>query len=235
MNIKLQYTSKSVVLASLFAFLAVAVGCKKDDNNNPQPTATAKVAFLNGVFGSDSLDLFVDTKKANSKLLGFGDHLAYLSVTVGERAFEIKDKDEKSIAKKSFKTEKDNDYSILASNSADGKTFELIQIADDLTAPTGDKAKIRLVHLSPDAGKLNLASGETVLAENISYKGASLYKEVDAKKTSFEIVDADAEETILNVEGLDLAKGKIYTIWVSGLQDPEDQGEALKARIFTNK
>lgn len=235
MNSKLQHTSKSVLFASLFAFLAVAVSCKKDDDNNPQPTETGKVAFLNGAFGGDSLNFFVDTKKANSKLLGFGDHLAYVNVTVGDRAFELKGKDDKSIVKKSFKTEKDKSYSIFASNSADGKTFELIQVTDDLTAPTGEKAKVRFIHLSPDAGKLNLESGESVLAQNISYKGASAYKEVDAKKTSFEIVDVDAEQTILTVEDLTLAKGKIYTIWVSGLQDSEDEAEALNARVFTNK
>lgn len=234
MNFKLLHTPKFVRLASMFALLALTVACEKDDNGGPQPSA-GKVAFLNASFGSDSLNLFVGTNKANAKLLGFGDSLTYLTIPTGDNAFEIKDKDDKSLVKKAFKTEKNKNYSVLASNSADGKTFELIQVIDDLTAPTGEKAKIRFIHLSPDAGKLNLASSETVLAENISYKGASAYKEVDAKKTSFNIVDADGDETILTVEDLTLVKGKIYTIWIAGLQETADVKKELQANIFVNK
>src|SRR5690606_35704991 len=116
----------------------------------------------------------------------------------------------------------------------DGQTFELIQVTDDLTAPKTDKAKIRFIHLSPDAGKLNLVTGDTKLAENVSYKSASAFKEVDAKKTSFDIVDPDAKQTLFTVENLELVKGKIYTIWVAGLEETEDAKKELKAHIFIN-
>ncbi len=236
MNIKLRRTPKLFILASMVSIVALTVGCKKDDKDTPKPPAgSGKVAFLNAAFGSDSLNFFVDTKKANGKLLGFGDSLKYVDVTAGERAFEIKGKDDKSILKKSFKTEKDKNYSLLASNSKDGKTFELIQVSDDLTAPKTDKAKVRFIHLSPDAGKLNMVNGETKLAENIAYKSASAYKEVDAKKTTFDIVDPEAKETLLTVEDLDLAKGKIYTIWIAGLQETDDAKKKLRVHIFINK
>src|SRR5690606_27036857 len=168
--------------------LACTVGCKKEDKDTPNPsTGSSAVALLNAAFGSDSLHVFFDAKKVSSKLLGFGDSLKYTDVSVGEPTFEIKGKDDKSLVKKSFKTENDKNYTVLATNSADGKTFELVQITDDLTAPKTDKAKIRFIHLSPDAGKLNLMSGETKVAENIAYKSSSAYKEVDAGETSFDI------------------------------------------------
>ncbi|GGG96136.1 hypothetical protein GCM10007415_34180 [Parapedobacter pyrenivorans] len=234
MNIKLRKTPKLLLFASA-ALLALTVSCEKDDNDTPNPpTGSGKVALLNAAFGSDSVNFFVGTKKATSKLLGYGDSLKYLDVAAGEPTFELKGKDDKSIVKKSFKTEKDKSYSILASNSKDGKTFELIQVTDDLTAPKTDKAKIRFIHLSPDAGKLNLANGNTKLAENVTYKSASAYKEVDAKKTSFNIVDPEAKKTLLTVKDLELVKGKIYTIWVAGLEETGDAKKKLKAHIFTN-
>ncbi|MFC3198071.1 DUF4397 domain-containing protein [Parapedobacter deserti] len=236
MNIELRTTSKLFLLASFVSILAMTVGCEKDDKGTPKPPdGEGKVALLNAVFGTDSLNFFVDTKKVTKKLLGYSDSLNYVAVTAGEREFELKGKDDKSIVKKSFKAEKDKHYSILAANSADGKTSELIQVSDDLTAPKTDKAKVRFIHLSPDAGKLNLSIGETKLAENIAYKNASAYKEVDAKKTSFDIVDPEAKETLLTVKDLELAKGKIYTIWIAGLQETNDEEKNLQANIFVNK
>jgi|SRR5690606_15133634 len=236
MNIKMLRTPKLVILVSMVSLIACTVGCKKEDKDTPNPpTGSSAVALLNAAFGSDSLHVFFDAKKVSSKLLGFGDSLKYTDVSVGEPTFEIKGKDDKSLVKKSFKTENDKNYTVLATNSADGKTFELVQITDDLTAPKTDKAKIRFIHLSPDAGKLNLMSGETKVAENIAYKSSSAYKEVDAGETSFDIVDPEAEQTLLTVEDLDLVKGKIYTIWIAGLEDTDDDDKKLNVRIFTNK
>lgn len=238
MNIKTRKTSKLFVIASVaVSILSFTAGCKKDNDDTPEPPAveSGRVALLNAAFGADSVNLFVDAKKVNSKLLGYGDSLKYFDVTAGERSFELKGKDDKSIVKKSFKTDKDKNYSIVATNSKDGETFELVQITDDLAAPKADMAKIRLVNLSPDAGKLNLVSGETDLAENIDYKSASAYKEVDAETTSFDIVDPEAEKTLLTITDLELAEGKIYTIWVSGLQETEEEKEELKAHIFINE
>lgn len=235
MNIKFLRNPKLFILASMVSIVALTVSCKKDKDTPEPPAGSGKVALLNAAFGSDSLNFFIDTKKVNGKLLGFGDSLKYVDVAAGECAFEIKGKDDKSIVKKTFKAEKDKNYSLLASNSKDGKTFELIHLSDDLTAPNTDKAKIRFIHLSPDALKLNLASGETKLAENIAYKSASTYKEVDAKKTSFDIVDPEAKVTLLSIRDLELVKGKIYTIWVAGLQETDDIKKKLKAHIFINK
>lgn len=234
MNTQLRKFPKLFFLASMVSLVAFAA-CDKDDDGSPKPTGSGKVALLNAAFGADSLNLFVDAKKASKKLLGYSDSLNYIDVTTGDRAFEIKGKDDKSLLKKSIAVEKDRNYSLLATNSKDGKTFEFVQVTDDLTAPKTDKAKVRLIHLSPDAGKLNLVTGETKLAENIAYKNASAFKEVDAKKTSFDIVDPEAEETVLTVNNLELTKGKIYTIWITGLQETDDVKKEVKAHIFVNR
>lgn len=236
MKIKMKKTPGTLLLTSMVAVLTFTVACEKDDNDGPNPPAgSGKVALLNAAFGTDSVNFYVGSEKMNSKLIGYGDSLKYTSVEVGDSAFELKGKDDKSLVKKSFKTEKDKNYSILASNSKDGETFELVQITDDLTAPKSDKAKIRFIHLSPDAAKLNLVSGDTILAENIAYKSASAFKEVDAAEISLSILDAEAADTLLTVNEFELVKGKIYTVWVSGLQDTDDEDKQLKARVFTNK
>ncbi len=233
---KWRTTSKLFFLSSMAVALTATIGCKKDkDETPPPPAATGKVALLNAAFGTDSINLFVDAKKSNTQLIGYGDSLNYLSTGVGDREFDIKKKDNASIVKKTFKTEKDKNYSLLVTNAPEGDNFELLQVTDDLTAPATDKAKIRFIHLSPDADKLNLMSGDTKLAENISYKTASVYKEVEAKKTSFTIVDPQANKTLLSLTDFDLVKGKIYTIWASGLEETADNSKKIQAHLFINK
>ena len=237
MNKNTTSTSKPFVIALLaLAVLSFTAGCEKDKNDTPTPTVeTGKVALLHAAFAADSLDLYVGSKKVNSKLLGYGDSLKYFEVSVGERAFELKGEDDESIVKESFEAEKDKNYSVVATNSADGETFELTLIDDDLTTPDTDMAKIRLIHLSPDAGELTMVSGETELAEGIAYQSASAFEEVDAVTTSFDIVDAETQEPLLTIKDFELSEGKIYTIWVSGLQETEEEESELKAHIFINK
>lgn len=237
MNFNWKKITHVLFLGAAASLFAMTLGCDKDDDDTPRPPAgSGKVALLNAAFGKDSLHLFVDGEKVTTKLLEYGDSLKYVTVDAGDYSFELKDKENKSVVKKTFKTEKDKNYSILATNSKAGDKFELVQVADDLTAPKSDKAKVRFIHLSPDAAKLNLTSGDTKLAENIAYKSASPFKEIDAEETSFSIVDAEAADTLLTISDFNVTKGKIYTIWVSGLQEvDEDDDTKLKARIFTNK
>lgn len=237
MNMKTTRTSKLFFIAALaLSVLTFTTGCEKDKNDTPAPPVeTGRVALLHAAFGADSLNLYVGSKKVNSKLLGYGDSVKYFDVTVGDRSFELKGEDDESIIKESFEAEKGKNYSIAATNSVDGETFELTLIDEELTSPDTDMAKIRLIHLSPDAGELNMVSDETELAENIAYKSASAFKEVDAVETSFDIVDSETQKTLLTIKDFELSEGKIYTIWVSGLQETEEEAEELKAHIFINK
>src|SRR5690554_1578392 len=108
MNIKFHNIPTRFLWASLVSVLVLTAGCEKDDTDGPKPpAASGKVAFLNAAFGSDSVNLFVDTKKANSKLLGYGDSLTYVDVTAGDRTFELNEKDGESVVKKTFDIEKD--------------------------------------------------------------------------------------------------------------------------------
>ncbi len=231
---KLQHTRRSFLFASLFSLLAVTIACDKDEQANPI-IESGKATVLHGSFGNDSLDFFVDNKKVNSKLVAYGAAINYIELLKGENSFEAKTANGQSIVKKNYNIEKNKNYSILLASSADGNTKELIQVTDDLTAPGTDKAKIRLIQLSPNAGKLNLQSGSTKLAENVDFKAASAFVEVNGQKTTFEIVDPTENETLLTIQDLELAKGKIYTIWVVGLKDSSDTKNKLKANVFVNK
>lgn len=234
MKVRFFRDSKLLVLVSLVAMAKVTVSCKDDDKGVPRPEY-GKVAFLNGSFASDSLNFLVDSKKVNTSLIAYGDSIHYLDVSVGDRAFEIKAQNDTSLVKKTFKIERDKNYTLLVSNSKDGKTVELVQVTDDLGLPSADKAKVRFVHLSPDLGKLDFANGDSTVIADVDYLSASAFKELEAQKTNFHILDKETKDTLLSVNDVDLSKGKIYTIWLSGLKNDADDGQKLKVHTFVNK
>lgn len=236
MKVLFTKTSKLFFLAALALSLMVSTGCNKDDNPKPPAKKYGKIALLHAAFGADSVNLFIESKKVSSKLIGYSDSLNYVEIPAGEPSIEIKGKDDKSISKKTIKIDENINYSLFVANSTDGKTFETIHVSDDLTAPKENKAKVRFVHLSPDVTKLNLdTTGDAKLFENIAYKSASPYKELDAKKTTFKIVDSESKTVLGTISELDLVKGKIYTIWVSGLKETTDDKKEIKANVFVNK
>jgi hypothetical protein len=227
---------KTMRLPILCLALAVTYSSCSDDDN-PIPNAdTAIFSVFHASPSTDSLNFFLDANKVNTKLVGLGDSINYAEAFIGDRLAEIKKKDGASIFKKSIKLEKDKAYSLFITNAKDKTDAEYVQITDDLTNPATGKAKIRFVHVSPDAGKLNLAvTGGADLFTEKEFKSATEFKEIDAKKQSFEIVDQGSDAVLSTLVDVDIKAGKIYTIWVKGLKDTEVDALEIEAMIYNNK
>lgn len=227
---------KTMKLPLLCLALAVTYSsCSDDDNIMPNPE-TAIVSVFHASPSTDSLSFYLDAKKVNAKLVGLGDSINYIEAFIGDRVAEIKGKDGKSIFQKSIKLEKDKAYSLFITNEKDKDDAEYVQISDDLTNPAEGKAKIRFVNVSPDAGKLNLAiGGGADLFTEKEFKSATEFKEIDAKKQSFNVVDPASKAVLFTLENADIKAGKIYTIWVKGLKDTEEDALEIEAMLYNNK
>lgn len=209
--------------------------CKDDDNSIPTPD-TAVLAVFHASPLTDSVNFSIDAKKVNNKLVGFGENINYVEALPGDRSAEVTDKTDKSLLKQSIKLEKDKAYSLFIANEKDKEELEYVLVNDELTNPAEEKAKIRFVHVSPDAGKLNLAvTGGTELFTEKEFKSATEFKEVDAKKESFDIIDQESKAVLFALKDVDLKAGKIYTVWVKGLKVTENENEKIEAQVFTNK
>lgn len=227
--------SKTIKLSIFLVALAIVFSSCKKDKSNPWPES-AILAVFHASTSIDSVNFYLDSKKVNKKLVGSGDSLGYVEIFTGERSAEIKNKEDKSLLKKTITINKDKVYSLFIANEKDKEEAEYVLISDDLTKPAEGKAKIRFVHLSPDAEKLNLVLSEgTELFKETEFKSATDFKEVDAAKKSLDILDQKSKEVLVSLEDIDLKAGKIYTIWVKGLVDTEDDDQRIEALVFINK
>lgn len=229
--------SKTIKLSIFLMALTIAFSSCKKDKSNPKPDPeSAALAVFHASTNVDSVNFYLDNKKVNKKLIGSGDSLDYVGILTGERSAEIKNKEDKSLLKKTITIKKDKVYSLFIANEKDKEEAEYILISDDLTKPAEGKAKIRFVHLSPDAEKLNLGLSEgTEWFKETEFKSATDFKEVDAAKKSLDIIDHESEEVLVSLENIDLKAGKIYSIWVKGLVDTENDDQRIEALVFVNK
>jgi hypothetical protein len=85
------------------------------------------------------------------------------------------------------------------------------------TAMAQDKAKIRVVHASPDAPAVDIWVNDSIKAfENAPFKGITNYAELDAATYNIKVVPAGATEPAVIEADLPLMAGMDYTVVAVG-------------------
>jgi len=99
-------------------------------------------------------------------------------------------------------------YSVFASDLVSKLTP--IVVEDDLRAPATGKAKLRAIHLSPDAPNVDVWVNGSKVLSSVPFKAASPYLEVPAGVTDVKIAVAGTTTVVLAAMP-DLKAGEIYT------------------------
>ncbi len=112
--------------------------------------------------------------------------------------------------------EADKDYTVVAVGQL--ANIEPLVLVDNNSAPAAGKAHVRFVHASPDAPAVDIAvKGGPVLFSNVAFKGVGDYLPVDAATYDLEVRLAGTNTVALEVPGLALNVGAIYTVFAMGL------------------
>jgi YVTN family beta-propeller protein len=89
---------------------------------------------------------------------------------------------------------------------------------DDLTAPSTGKAKIKVLHASPDAGAVEVAlQGGPVLFSTLNAGESSEYLEVAAGTYNLEMREPGTGKVLYKLPPVNLAAGTLYTAVAEGL------------------
>ncbi len=116
--------------------------------------------------------------------------------------------------------EADKDYTVVAVGKL--ANIEPLVLVDNNSAPAAGKAHVRFVHASPDAPAVDIAvKGGPVLFANVPFKGVGDYLPVDAATYDLEVRLAGTNTVALEVPGLALAAGTVYTVFAMGLAGGE--------------
>jgi hypothetical protein len=191
----------------------------------------ALVRVIHAIPKGPALDVFADDQESF-------DRVSYKEVTPYKElpdklqltfAIKINGQDTgQPLAENSETISSGKHYTVVALPDSHGKpTLKVIN--DDLTPPRSDKAKVRFIHASPDAGEVDLVSKERndALFGGVNFQSEVGYREVDPIRTTLEVRPEGKKNVLLAIPNTTLDAGKIYTIVIAGKTRTTPKLEAI--------
>ncbi len=226
LNLTVHHTFKNILIP-IFTLGILFFSCKKTDGDI---TGTAEVALVNAAYGVGPVDLFTSSINITSTPVAFGTISGtgddpYINVNAGLRNFRLLTATTE-LYNANFNIGLNKSYSLLlfdSINNAGG--LRTLLIKDDLSIPDSGNAAIRFLHLSRDAGEIDLmmvSASDTLTQENISYLGntsatenQAFFSTLDSGRYTMTVNVADTSIQLVNSD-FQLAARKKYTFFIAG-------------------
>jgi hypothetical protein len=214
-----------------------SVTTKTDSGTSTAPPAkevdqrnNALVRVINTVPGNPALDLYADDQKI------FGP-ISFKMVTpykeLGERqiAFRVRTMGQdrsQPLAERSETLSGGRHYTVLVMPDTNDR-ISLRVINDNLEPTSADKAEIRVIHASPDAGDVDLVAKQnnSKLFSSVGMGTNTSYSDVDPMNGNLEVRAEGQEKALATVPNSKLDKGRMYTIVVAGKLNGAPKLEAI--------
>jgi hypothetical protein len=218
-------------------------GCLKDDDYEGYQVSAVRA--LNAVPGSESLDIGLDQNQLNFdnytglvEAFAYGDTLVYKNAWPGNRLVRVFEEARSwsgpPLAKKNVTFLPGKFYSLYVAGKEDD--IDVIYTEDDLTAPDEGQAKLRFIHLSPDAPSLDMGieGMDTLLATDKAFAEVSEFVSIPTQLHAFRVMRHGSDEMLHRFE-FEPKNGMIYTIWAKGLlENGTDETKAFGHGVITH-
>ena len=197
--------------ASLFLTVAAPVGA----------ASNAYIRVLHASPDAPAVDIYLDGTKVLDDV-AFKGISGYLAVPGGSHHIQVYPHGNTTTAvidvTPSFTA--GDSYTVAAINKVASISAAVFQ---DNVGPMSGKAMLRVIHLSPDTGAVDVAlSGQTPAdapVKNLTFPNATGYLTLDPGTYHFEVRPTGTTTVALDLPGVALAAGTNYTVFAVGLSD----------------
>ena len=181
-----------------------------------QSSAKANIRVIHASPDAPAVDVYVNGGKALSNL-AFKDISPWTALDAGSYDIKVTAAGQTAgVITAKLPLEAGKYYSVVAVGKLANITAKVVE--DDLSPLAAGKARLRVVHASPDAPAVDVAAkGGPVLVSNLSFPNASDILTVDSMTADVEVRPAGTTTVALAVPGLSLEAGKVYTVYAVGL------------------
>lgn len=221
-------------MAAYFALASLLiVGCSDDDSPTSPELDKANVKVVHASPDAPGVDLLVDNNIAGSNLT-YPNNTGYLQVDEGTRNVKVNvSGTSTTVIEADLPIERNKNYSVFAIDAV--ANLSPLVIEDDLTSPASGTAHARFIHLSPDAPAVDITTKDgTVVFGNYKFKDYSQFTPLPAGSYDLQVRLAGSETVVLELNGINLTSGKIYTVFAKGFVAGTST-QALGAEIIVNK
>ncbi len=190
------------------------------------PNGTARVRAAHMSPDAPNVDVYVDGNAALEDV-PFRAVSDYLEVPAGGHQFTITEAGNQDNAVFDEEaTLEAKEYTLVAAGelTSDETTFQVLPLLDDNSAPGGNQARLRAVHVSPDAGAVDVTvSAGPVLFDGVQFTGAGY---VSAEATDYTVQvrpdTMDNDGDVVYDADVSLNGGTVSTAFASGYLSPDD-------------
>lgn len=221
-------------LFSIFLFAAfLTTSCFDKLDDTPQPPA-AFVAIYHGSPDGPDLDIYAESTKINNQPLLFGQTFPYSGFFAGERRLRFNPFNaQNTLLEKNVTLVQDKIYTVFLVNKA--ADLDAIQVEDIWEEPDGLKSQVRLVHLSPDSGDLEVSIAEqTPFGATTSYLSVTDFLELEKGKVKVIVKSKSTGEVLVTVDEVELLGNRVYSLIVRGFADPVNGNNPISVQLLTN-
>lgn len=221
---------RRTALALLPATLLIAA-CSKSDTPAPAPVDQGRINFYHAAANAN-VALKFQADEADKATITYGQNSGYQGVNTGSRTLKttVAASSSTTVASTPATLEKDKSYSYFVYANAQATQAGLL-VADDLTAPSATKAKIRFVNLgqgtaSPLKLSTTVATVSDIANTETAFGAASGFVEILPGSYNVAVTSGAGSTVVTNVgdgsgSGTVANKtyeaGKIYTVVLRGL------------------
>lgn len=177
----------------------------------------AMVRVVHASPDAPAVDVLVDGDVVFSDV-SFAEVTPYAPLAAGRHRVQVRPAGNQAqpVIDTTLDVQADTDYTVAAA----GRLAEIrpVVLTDDNDLPSAQQARVRAVHLSPDAPAVDVAvAGGPVLFGNLSFGNASGYQAVDAGTVNLQVRAAGTDRVVLDLPNTNLNGGTVYTVFVVGL------------------
>jgi hypothetical protein len=194
-------------------------------NASSGPNASVRVAHMSP--DAPAVDVAIDGREVLTNV-PFPEVSAYLTVPAGRHRVQVAAAGSATVLYNETVTLDARPYPLVATGEVSTGTRSDTQfgvaLLADRTAPSSENASVRLAHVSPDAGPVDVTVNGTgqVLFDNVTFGNASRYAEVPGGNYTLDVRRATGNNSGPIVESFDveLSNGTAYTTFAAGYVTP---------------
>ncbi len=228
------FTSASMKsLGLMVSSLLILTSCLPDLDSPDLPPA-AYVSIYQGAPAAPGIQVSANSNLVNNFPLEYSQWLAYSAFYPGKRDFRFSAYNSAtSLLEKEFELKADTVYSVFLVEVAE--ELDAVLAEDAWAEPKADKAQIRLVNLSPDAGtvSMEMSGVSTPIFTGSTFKAITDFEEINIGTTVLTIKATDGEN-LISTGTLELKGNRVYTLILRGLREEPTGTKKLDLQLITN-
>lgn len=172
------------------------------------------VRFLHAIPEGEDVDIYINNVPFY-KGLDFTEFSPYVYVPQGDYTVTVYIEDTKENPILNEKINVNVNELVTISITGDGENIKLLPVVEETEVVSGSNAKVRVVHLSPNAPAVNISADNKELFENVKYMDVTPYIAIQAKDYVVNLEEARTNR-IMRQNRVTVNQGRIYTFYAVG-------------------